>query len=302
MDKNSKYFSGLAVAGAVVALLIYSQPQATSENTSEFLTKVENRAEMAPPPPPKANLNAANRAAKQKSVEFEVAPVAFPEPTENTISIARNPQLAKLDGYQNPLTDNSENWSCVFDQTTGLTWEVKKSDDGLQDWKNYYSWFDPRQLLISGYAGKKNNGNCRGGIDCDTDAYQKAINSKKLCGYSDWRLPTRKELMSLVQFDIKQSTESLIDQKYFPYGGADWYWTVDSDNSDYAWYVLFHNGRSMKASKHTAKRVRLVRGGLIKKSLRNVAESPAADSKTDSLAVDTNRATLPSRTKRAPAS
>ncbi len=39
----------------------------------------------------------------------------------------------KLDGSGNVLSDNSSTWSCVKDMDTGLVWERKREDDGLQD-------------------------------------------------------------------------------------------------------------------------------------------------------------------------
>jgi len=217
-------------------------------------------------------------------------PALFPEQTNITIAISGNPELAKLDNFQNPLGDETNNWNCVLDRTSGLVWEVKTTDYGLQDRKNYYSWYDPKQASIGGDPGKKDNGKCRGGIDCDTHAYVQAINRAKLCGYSDWRLPTKRELMSLVQFSADPNNRGMINKKYFPNGAVDWYWTseTDVDNSGYAWYVLFYNGRSMKADKSQAKRIRLVRGGETKRSFKNVAEHPDGKTTIKNLARETD--------------
>jgi len=216
--------------------------------------------------------------------------VSFPEPTENTIVVADNAELVKLDSYQNPLPSNAKKWDCVTDRTTGLIWEVKTSDHGLQDANHFYSWYSTDSLLNKGDTGSKNNGKCRGGIACDTQAYVQAINARKLCGFSDWRLPTRKELLSLVQGQHNASINTMIDTRFFPKSAGDWYWTSesDADNADYAWYVLFYNGRSMKALKSQAKRIRLVRGGELKRSFRNVAEYPDGITTNEKLARETD--------------
>jgi len=198
----------------------------------------------------------------------------FPVPTPITISISAEPQLVKMDSYQNPLESDAKIWDCVRDKTTGLVWEVKTHDKGLQDAGNFYSWYSKKSSLQND-IGFKNGGKCRGGIGCDTQAYVNAINSKKLCGYSDWRLPTRKELLTLVLGTGDGEKNTTIDTHYFPSTPGDWYWTADTDLGDasHAWYVLFYNGRSMKASMSQAKRVRLVRGGTEqRRSFKDVAE------------------------------
>jgi len=209
----------------------------------------------------------------------EVVPVLFPKPTEITIAVAAAPQLVKLDSYQNPLEADAKKWDCVKDATTGLVWEVKTRDKGLQDANNFYSWFNTGSDSQAA-SGVKNGGKCRGGIGCDTRSYINAINAKRVCGYTDWRLPTRKELLSLVRGHSTGDQKSMIDTRFFPSTPGDWYWTADTDlgDSDHAWYVLFFNGRTMKALKSQAKRVRLVRGGQEqRRSFKDVAEKKGAE-------------------------
>lgn len=199
--------------------------------------------------------------------------VEFPRQTENTIVVARTPQLVKQDAYRNPLPENAGKWDCVADKTTGLVWEVKTNDKGLQDAGNYYSWYRADGEITPGNTAPKSAGSCRGGISCDTESYINAINKKKVCGYSDWRLPTRKELLSLVQIRFSEDHRTMINTRFFPNTAGDWFWTSDTDADDaaHAWYVLFYNGRTMKAPKHQAKRVRLVRGDPGPLNFRNVA-------------------------------
>ena len=209
--------------------------------------------------------------------------VLFPAPTKITITVAAAPQLVKLDSYQNPLETDAKKWDCVKDATTDLVWEVKTHDLGLQDANNFYSWY--RTVSISqASSGVKDGGKCRGGISCDTQSYINAVNAKRVCGFSDWRLPTRSELMSLVRGGGEDGQKTMIDTRFFPSKPGDWYWTSDTDlgDSDHAWYVLFYNGRTMKALKSQAKRVRLVSGGKEqRRSFKDVAEKKDSESRKE---------------------
>jgi hypothetical protein len=62
-----------------------------------------------------------------------------------------------------------------------------------------------------------------------------------LAGHSDWRLPTRKELNTLVD-DTR--FRPAIDVEAFPDTKSDWYWTATlyASSSDYAWCVNFNSG------------------------------------------------------------
>src|SRR4030067_2671884 len=73
-------------------------------------------------------------------------------------------------------------WACVRDNQSGLVWEVKKSEPGLQNINNTYSWYDSDQNTNGGWAGEANVGECTGS-DCDTESYIKEINANKLCGF-----------------------------------------------------------------------------------------------------------------------
>ena len=60
-------------------------------------------------------------------------------------------------------------------------------------------------------------------------------------GYSDWRLPSRKELTSIVD---KEEHNLSIDTNYFPNTHAAQYWTSTKNlaDGDYAWSILFFYG------------------------------------------------------------
>ncbi len=79
-------------------------------------------------------------------------------------------------------------------------------------------------------------------------------------GWSDWRLPNRNELASLVE---SRCFLPALDAGVFPNGPAGAYWTSSPqfDALDAAWTVNFDNGRLAPADGATLLSVRLVRAG-----------------------------------------
>ena len=90
--------------------------------------------------------------------------------------------FSKLSATGTVLADSAKEWSCVKDNTTGLIWEAKTNDDGLHDKDWMYSYGAKGTGELSGEK-------CKGTDTCDTGAYIAAVNTEKLCGLSDWRLP-----------------------------------------------------------------------------------------------------------------
>jgi len=120
-------------------------------------------------------------------------------------------------------------WSCVIDTTTGLMWEVK-------------------------HRGNEND------IFVFASAAGYARNAS-ICGGRNWRLPTRQELLSVV--DVEATAPPLIDTGNFPKVRAAFYWTseVDPRRTDQAFGVTFSNGRVVTANQAGRNRAMLVRGG-----------------------------------------
>lgn len=102
------------------------------------------------------------------------------------------------DGSVNDGKDPAKQpWACVLDNKSGLVWEVKRTEPGLHNIDSTYSWYDPNPDSNGGFAGKANGGTCSGS-NCDTDSYVKAVNAEKLCGFTDWYLPSRYELGTII--------------------------------------------------------------------------------------------------------
>ena len=172
---------------------------------------------------------------------FSKITCTFPDP----LSFGRNadytsPSYTKLRSTAIPLQTSATSWIMVKDNTTGLIWEVKRNMDGISNYDdpndadNTYTWYDSNPDTNGGDAGTPSNGT-------NTEAFINAMNHAHFGGYSDWHLPTIKELAYLSD---TRSTNPSINTKYFPNTVSSWYWSSStSANYPYhAWCVGFHHG------------------------------------------------------------
>jgi Protein of unknown function (DUF1566) len=122
-------------------------------------------------------------------------------------------------------------WACTKDNVTNLIWSLHS---GQGEWTTY-----ARTTLPAAH----NSGAGR-------------------CGGAGWRLPTTRELLSIVDFSAFSPS---IDSNYFPATQASTtpYWTNDLSVADpaLAWYVDFNGGFSSAFNTTNSYRVRLVRSG-----------------------------------------
>ena len=167
----------------------------------------------------------------------------------------------KIDGSGNSLPDSAMSWVMVRDNVTGLVWETKTNKDGVKNYNdphdadNDYTWYDSNPATNNGYPGTPGNG-------FDTEDFIKNLNDAKYGGYSDWRLPTIKELTYIVKYGI-QSPGPTIDTGYFPNTQASFYWssTTDAAYTDGVLGVSFYFGYDSFNYKRYSLYVRAVRGG-----------------------------------------
>lgn len=171
--------------------------------------------------------------------------------------------FTKISSTGQELAASAPDWSCVKDNVTGLIWEVKTDDGGLHDRHDGYSWYntDPASNGGSnGYADQDCDA-CYGYSSsdsssfCNTQAYVARVNAAGWCGASDWRLPTRKELLGIVSFDRLPA----IDASYFPNTLSSLFWSASASSGDssYAWYVDFVYGYSNVGDRYHNTSVRL---------------------------------------------
>ncbi|OOG89234.1 hypothetical protein B0E41_00695 [Hydrogenophaga sp. A37] len=171
-------------------------------------------------------------------------------PCANPATVALNPQQ---DGHR--VTINAMSYSlvagqsaseCVRDNITGLVWEMKTASG-----------------LRSGTATYSNSG---GGAATDSSGYVTAINGLKLCGFSDWRMPSVHELIGIMDFGVGGSGVK-IRASNFPFTNAGFYWAADTSipgggDGSQAWIVGFGSNTATTSwmGKVNATGVRLVRG------------------------------------------
>ena len=196
------------------------------------------------------------------------AEITCPEPGESFYGQDANylinpPSYTKLDANGKDLPDAAKSWVMVRDNVTGLIWEVKQNRDGVphyddpHDADNGYTWYDDDSKTNGGEPGTPGEGT-------DTKDFIKKLNNAGFGGYSDWRMPTFKELDSLTDLGRRSYA---IDPAYFPVDcpGGNRYWsaTTTADYPSFAWYVDPCSGSDGFTSKSFGWYVRAVRGGQI---------------------------------------
>ncbi|MDP7553865.1 MAG: DUF1566 domain-containing protein [Candidatus Thioglobus sp.] len=163
--------------------------------------------------------------------------------------------LVKLSDEGKKLNIDDSEWSCVLDEDSSLVWEVKKDKEGIQYMMNTHTWFDGE----TGEESGKYSRNCFWNKDCNTKSYISAINKQQFCSFNDWRLPTRNELETLLNY--YGESDILIDLRFFPNTQNTTYWTSVSleNNPSLAYEVPFFFGGSIVRDKSIDTHIRLVR-------------------------------------------
>jgi hypothetical protein len=146
----------------------------------------------------------------------------------------------------------------VLDTRTGLQWEKKTGagagadPNNLHDVDNTYNWCD-----ATGGTGDL----------CSPPALSwiTAVNGQNFAGHSDWRVPTREELESILLV-LSPPTSAhcpsvpCIDPIFGPTQPAS-YWSATTPDSGNAWSVYFGNGFTTGNNKVVHLPVRAVRTG-----------------------------------------
>lgn len=138
---------------------------------------------------------------------------------------------------------------CVMDKNTGLTWELKTTDNSIHNQEKDYRW---------GGIGAEKTGS---GFFDDWNALITQSNKEKLCGFNDWRVPTIAELKSLVianEQGLRINTQYFFDTKDSPY----WSSSAYANYPEHAQTVHFSTGNSDYYNGYRGNRLplRLVRG------------------------------------------
>jgi hypothetical protein len=128
-----------------------------------------------------------------------------------------------------------------IDLNTGLMWEIKTDDGSIHDVDGTYSWYAAFDFVD-------------------------ALNADEFAYHDDWRLPTAKELQSLVDYSRPNPEEPDVPAVSDELPGATapaYYWssTANANLDGNAWYVNFNFGNVYDNIKVNDFHVRAVRGG-----------------------------------------
>jgi hypothetical protein len=137
----------------------------------------------------------------------------------------------------------------VGDTQTNLMWEKKDQAAGLHDVANVYTW-----CRATGNSAVFCAGN--------TTSWIGQVNAEVFAGFSNWRVPTRDELLGIVDASVATcgSGTPCIDPIFGPTQTAV-YWSSTEDKIATAWFVHFYDGSTSSVTKALAFPVRAVRSG-----------------------------------------
>jgi hypothetical protein len=154
-----------------------------------------------------------------------------------------------LDATGNIHDDPEKPWICVRDNHTGLVWEVKTDDGGIHDKGHKYRW-----------GGKTAKGDDFGEYYPDWNVLVNGSNTNNFCGYNDWRVPTLKELHSVIDYSRNMPT---LDTVFFPNSTTGLYWTSSpvAESNEQAWAIYLLEPVKTQRTRTDELYVRLVRGG-----------------------------------------
>jgi len=130
----------------------------------------------------------------------------------------------------------------VVDNVTGLMWQDNSEAKTVKK----------RWVTNANYEAKKYN-------DTSGNTATTYCSTLTLGGYNDWRLPSRKELLTLSDYGRYNPAIDPI----FVNSASSYYWssTTYAGSSSYAWFVNFNYGRQSYSSKYRSHYVRCVRAG-----------------------------------------
>jgi hypothetical protein len=146
----------------------------------------------------------------------------------------------------------------ISDNEMGLTWEKKSDDGSIHDQDDTYTWSTGSPFDFDGTVAT---------------SFLATLNGSGFAGHTDWRLPTREELQSIV--DYANSTPPIVNAPFDTSCApsctvmscsctvSSHYWSSSTvaANPGYAWLVYFAHGDVSTGVKANNFYVRAVRTG-----------------------------------------
>ncbi|TQV66484.1 DUF1566 domain-containing protein [Exilibacterium tricleocarpae] len=144
------------------------------------------------------------------------------------------PRFTKISKTGEKIHPWSGPWACVWDNVNRIYWEVKTDDETIHDGYWSFSW------MVNG-EGVGDMGDCyilerR----CDTQDLIAISNREQHCGRTHWRLPSAKELRSLLYRPDRLGAVK-VNSALFPNIKRGDYWTVESTSQKARAYNFLHN-------------------------------------------------------------
>ena len=182
-----------------------------------------------------------------------------------TLTVSKS-STAQSYGYVANASDGLyDKTECVQDNNTGLVWEGKTASPatsrlGTSSYTNLDSTSSAQKQVTPGGSIYVNPSQTD--IDASTNSigYRNSVRTLNLCGYNDWRMPTKEELEGIVV----SNQNPTIDPTWFPNTRSWTHWSASphSSNAGLALVVSFvqndvYNGYDLRLFSNP---VRLVRG------------------------------------------
>ena len=136
----------------------------------------------------------------------------------------------------------SQPWACIRDRRTGLVWEVKTNDNkSIHHKDKVFTRINKALVQAANNAG-----------------------SGGLCGFHDWRKPSKEELLTLIN-PVNLSSSIAFNESYFPNTAKRFYWISDADDKviDFSSGIFYSFSDEDEVKYGYMFRQRLVRGDML---------------------------------------
>ena len=176
-------------------------------------------------------------------------------------AIAELKRLAHMLEHQVPALSDGRRFissgPVVVDKQTNLVWEKKTTEvgsgsnsDDLHDVDNIYDWCEA--------TGNTEGPRC---LENETSWIGK-VNAEAFAGFTNWRVPTREELLSIVDTSVATCGRDMpcIDPIFGPTQASE-YWSSTEVSPNVAWIVIFSSGNLKFGTKIDRVLMRAVRSG-----------------------------------------